>query len=111
VVGDFKQCSSRCGAFSKVGGVSELCSLQAYAGGESLMRKRVRTCSEMSASRVIGDRVAPLLVAPLLQVQTVGDGITLIFARSCPRWGLGRRDTLPNPRNDKGKRYKLLTKT
>ena len=78
VVGDFKQCSSRCGAFSKVGGVSELCSLQAYAGGESLMRKRVRTCSEISTSRVIGDRVAPLL-----KVQTVGDGITLKFARSC----------------------------
>jgi hypothetical protein len=88
VVADFKQCSSPCGTFSKVGGVSELRSLQAYAGGESLMRMRVRTCSEMSASRVIGDRVAPLLVgpllvAPLLKVQTVGDGITLKFARSC----------------------------
>jgi hypothetical protein len=78
VVADFKQCSSPCGTFSKVGGVSELRSLQAYAGGESLMRMRVRTCSEMSASRVIGDRVAPLL-----KVQTVGDGITLKFARSC----------------------------
>jgi hypothetical protein len=38
VVGDFKQCSSPCGTFSKVGGVSELRSLQAYAGGESLTR-------------------------------------------------------------------------
>jgi hypothetical protein len=83
VVADFKQCSSPCGTFSKVGGVSELRSLQVYAGGESLMRMRVRTCSEMSASRMIGDRVAPLLVAPLLKVQTVGDGITLKFARSC----------------------------